>query len=85
MKISEVMKVTGLTKKAIYYFEDEGLISPQKDIENSYRRYSEKDLHRLVQFVLSHQTIFEDMDKYMVILSSRFQKYRALLTSSGLA
>jgi DNA-binding transcriptional MerR regulator len=49
MKISEAMKATGLTKKAIYYYEEEGLVSPQKDRENNYRRYSEDDVNKLIQ------------------------------------
>jgi DNA-binding transcriptional MerR regulator len=48
MKINEVMKETGLTKKAIYYYENEGLIKPQKDPDNNYRNYSEEDVRRLV-------------------------------------
>jgi DNA-binding transcriptional MerR regulator len=49
MKISEVMKATGLTKKAIYYYEEEGLVSPQKDRDNNYRSYSEDDVNKLIQ------------------------------------
>jgi DNA-binding transcriptional MerR regulator len=48
MKINEVMKETGLTKKAIYYYENEGLIRPQKDPDNNYRNYTEEDVRRLV-------------------------------------
>ena len=48
MKINEVMKETGLTKKAIYYYENEGLIRPQKDPENNYRNYTEEDVRKLI-------------------------------------
>lgn len=48
MKINEVMKETGLTKKAIYYYENEGLIKPQKDPENNYRNYTEEEVRKLV-------------------------------------
>ncbi|HVI39586.1 MAG TPA: MerR family transcriptional regulator [Anaerovoracaceae bacterium] len=48
MKINEVMKETGLTKKAIYYYENEGLIKPKKDPENNYRIYTEEDVRRLI-------------------------------------
>ncbi len=48
MKINEVMKVTGLTKKAIYYYENEGLISPQKDPDNNYRIYSDEEVRKLI-------------------------------------
>lgn len=48
MKISEVMKITSLTKKAINYYEENGLISPSiKD--NNYRDYSEADIEKLKQ------------------------------------
>ena len=48
MKINEVMKETGLTKKAIYYYENEGLIRPQKDPENNYRNYAKEDVRKLI-------------------------------------
>jgi DNA-binding transcriptional MerR regulator len=48
MKINEVMKETGLTKKAIYYYENEGLIKPQKDPDNNYRNYSSDEVRTLI-------------------------------------
>ncbi|MEI6100386.1 MAG: MerR family transcriptional regulator [Eubacteriales bacterium] len=47
MKINEVIKETGLTKKAVYFYEDEGLIKPKKDEENNYRIYSKEDVNSL--------------------------------------
>ena len=43
---SEIQKETGLTRKAIEYYEDKGLIHPQKS-ENGYRDYSAEDLEIL--------------------------------------
>ena len=43
---SEIQKETGLTRKAIEYYEDKGLIHPQK-YENGYRDYSINDLEIL--------------------------------------
>jgi len=48
MKINEVMKETGLTKKAIYYYENEGLIKPRKDPDNNYRNYTREDVRKLI-------------------------------------
>lgn len=45
---SEIQKETGFTRKAIEYYEDKGLIHPQKS-ENGYRDYSEKDLETLTK------------------------------------
>lgn len=49
MKINEVMKETRLTKKAIYYYENEGLISPAKEPSNNYRIYTEEDVRKLIK------------------------------------
>lgn len=43
---SEIQKITGLTRKAIEYYEDKRLINPQKS-ENGYTDYSTKDLEIL--------------------------------------
>lgn len=48
MKRREVEKNTGLTRKAILYYEEKGLINPHKG-ENNYRNYSQEDLDRLLQ------------------------------------
>lgn len=48
MKRNEVEKITGLTRKTILYYEDKGLIKPNKG-ENNYRSYSEGDVDRLLQ------------------------------------
>jgi DNA-binding transcriptional MerR regulator len=49
MRINKVMKETRLTKKAIYYYESEGLISPAKDPNNNYRKYTEDDVRKLIK------------------------------------
>jgi len=49
MKINKIMKITGLTKKAVYYYEEVGLIKPTRDTDNDYRIYKEKDVARLKQ------------------------------------
>ncbi len=40
---SEIQKITGLTRKAIEYYEEKGLINPRKT-ENGYRDYSNREL-----------------------------------------
>ncbi|MFL0249022.1 MerR family transcriptional regulator [Clostridium neuense] len=49
MKISEVKALTGLTKKALNYYEENGLIKPSVLEENGYRNYSDKDVEVLTQ------------------------------------
>ena len=47
MKINEVEASVGVTKKNIRFYEEEGLISPQREPGNGYRRYSPADVERL--------------------------------------
>lgn len=85
MKISEVMKVTGLTKKAINYYENSGLIKPNSNEENNYRDYSNWDVDKLKQiaalrrFGLPVSSIKEALEKpenmYLV-----FENYMKKLT-----
>lgn len=46
MFINEVCKITGLTKKAIEYYEEKGLIAPKVE-ESGYRNFSSEDIARL--------------------------------------
>ena len=48
---NEIQNKTGLTRKAIEYYEKKGLINPQKT-ENGYRDYSENDLEVLIKVSL---------------------------------
>ncbi|WP_434798517.1 MerR family transcriptional regulator [Terrisporobacter vanillatitrophus] len=43
MQINEVVQVVDLTKRAIKYYEEQGLLSVSKD-ENGYRNYTEEDI-----------------------------------------
>ena len=48
---SEVQNKTGLTRKAIEYYEEKGIIDPVR-LENGYRDYSEKDVEILEKVAL---------------------------------
>ncbi len=45
-RIEEVAKITGLTKRAIRYYEDIELIKPVRT-ESQYRLYSDEDIDRI--------------------------------------
>jgi len=51
MKINEICNTTGLTKKAIEYYQEKGLISPNIS-DNGYRDFSDKDMSQLKQIAL---------------------------------
>lgn len=46
-KIHEVCQLTGLTKKAIYYYIYKDLIHPMRDEDNDYYVFKEDDLERI--------------------------------------
>lgn len=50
MKINEVESLVGISKKNIRFYEDQGLLSPRRNAENSYREYGDAEvqtLHRI--------------------------------------
>ena len=49
MKINEVEALVGISKKNIRFYEEEGLLCPQRNSENGYRNYSEADVDTLMK------------------------------------
>ena len=47
LRIQEVCRKTGLTKKAIYFYIEQGLIAPDRNVENNYLDFSETDVNCL--------------------------------------
>ena len=58
MKINEVVKITGLTKKAIRLYEERALITVCRS-ENGYRDYSEMDIKLLERFSECYYSVSE--------------------------
>lgn len=51
MQVNEICKQTGLTKKAVEYYQLKGLVSPKIN-ENGYREFSDSDLSCLKEIAL---------------------------------
>jgi DNA-binding transcriptional MerR regulator len=51
MQIGEVAERTGLTQRALRYYESIGLLAPASRMEGGFRLYSQDDLRRLEQIV----------------------------------
>ena len=52
MKINQVEELTGITKKNIRFYEEQKLISPQRNPGNGYREYSMEDVKQLSRIKL---------------------------------
>ena len=47
MKINQVEELVGITKKNIRFYEDQGLLCPERNPENGYRDYTLRDVEQL--------------------------------------
>ena len=52
MKINQVEELVGITKKNIRFYEEQGLLNPDRNPENGYRDYSLKDVDCLLKIKL---------------------------------
>ena len=52
MKINEVEQIAGITKRNIRFYEQQGLLSPRRNLENGYREYTEEEIHELQKIKL---------------------------------
>ena len=55
MKINQVAELVDITKKNIRFYEEQGLVNPDRDPQNGYREYSMKDVGELKQVKLLRQ------------------------------
>lgn len=58
MNISDVAKKTGLTSKAIRFYEEKGLVTPPLRSENGYRSYTQLHLEELTLLRQARQVGF---------------------------
>ncbi|MBB1200352.1 HTH-type transcriptional regulator CueR [Enterobacteriaceae bacterium 89] len=58
MNISDVAKKTGLTSKAIRFYEEKGLVTPALRSDNGYRHYTQKHLDELTLLRQARQVGF---------------------------
>ena len=71
MKIKEVSQLTGLSKKTIRFYEEEGLITPEKTYQNgrAYRCYTQADIQTLDEVALLRRARFS-VEEIKTILSA---------------
>ena len=79
MLINELAKSCNITKKAVQYYVEQGLLSPEI-LENGYREFSEDDVKKLGRIVLYRKldlsiteikAVFENVDAINDILHQR--------------
>lgn len=55
MRINKVEELVGITKKNIRFYEEKGLLNPERNTENGYREYSDEDVAMLQKIKLLRQ------------------------------
>lgn len=84
MNISEAAQASGLSAKAIRYYEELGLVVPARDTNNSYRVYSSENVDYLV-FLQQARAAGFDLDdcRQLLVLygdsGRRCEEVRALI------
>ena len=79
MTIREIEEQTGIRKANIRYYEEQGLLKPERNSENNYRNYSQKDVEILkkIRFLRMMGISVQDirrLQKKEVSLSALIQK-----------
>lgn len=80
-KISEFSKITGLTVKALRYYDGQGLLAPScRDKETSYRLYSDADFERaaLIKILRSFDFSIAEIRDILSHYAGREDLYNAL-------
>ena len=78
MKISEVAKLTGLTVRALHYYDEIGLLKPGEVTNAGYRVYSDADLEILQQILFFRELDFPLNDIKEIMLNPNYDKEIAL-------
>ena len=69
-RIGDAARASGVDAPNIRYYEKEGLLAPQVRAENSYRLYSEEDLHRL-RFIRLCRAMDMSLDEVRSLMALR--------------
>lgn len=67
MMIHEVAKLTGITIRALHYYDEIGLLEPTKADKTKYRLYSENDLEKLQQILFYREVGFSKRDQGIIV------------------
>jgi DNA-binding transcriptional MerR regulator len=78
LKIEDVARETGLTKRAIRYYEEIGLFQPSQRSDSGYRLYTEEDVQELKRVVDIKEVLgfsLQEIQQFLE-LGKRIEAYR---------
>ena len=78
MKISEVAKLSGVTVRTLHYYDEIGLLKPNKITEAGYRLYSNENLETLQQILFFRELDFQLNEIKEIMMNPNYDKNKAL-------
>lgn len=77
LKIKDAATVAGISVRTLHHWDNIGLLSPLKTVENGYRLYSESDLEKLQQILFFKELDFSLSEIKMIINDPGFDRRHA--------
>ena len=84
MTVHEVAKLTGITIRALHYYDEIGLLEPAKADKTKYRLYTENDLEKLQQILFYREVGFSLKAIKELLSAPAYSKREALERHSEL-
>ena len=76
LRIDEVARRTGLTKRTLRYYEELGLLAPAQRSEGNYRLYSEADIHVLEQIIAMRDLLGLELKEIREMVAAELERER---------
>lgn len=78
MTVNEVSKLTGVSVRALQYYDNIGLLHPAEFTESGYRKYDDTSLQRLQQILLFRELEFSLKEIKAILENPDFNKDEAI-------
>lgn len=78
LSIGEVCKLTGLTQRALRWYDEIGLVTPAGITEGGYRQYDARNLETLQQILFFRELGFPLAEVKRILTDPRFDREKAL-------
>lgn len=78
MTVNEVSKLTGVSIRALHYYDTIGLLKPAQTTESGYRLYDDTDLERLQSILLFRELQFPLKEIRKILDSPNYDRNKAL-------
>ncbi|HZC06322.1 MAG TPA: MerR family transcriptional regulator [Ktedonobacterales bacterium] len=76
LRIDEVARRTGLTKRALRYYEELGLLEPAQRSEGNYRLYSESDIQTLERIKAMRDLLGLELKEIRELVDAELERER---------